>query len=165
VRLPLLIVVTGMPSSGKTTVAEGLVHRLRLPLIAKDAIKESLYDSLGAADVATSARLGRAAYALIFTLARAFLDSGASLVIEANFFRDQEPEFTALPAHRRSHRARHDSASRSGHPLGQDQQAFSRLDVFGKTEAARQRGVGKKGDLVDFATTQGEHQHAPGLRA
>ena len=38
-------------------------------------------------------------------------------------------------------------------------------DVFGKTEAAGQRGIGKEGDLVDFATAQGEHHHAPGLRA
>ena len=43
---PLLVVVSGMPSSGKTTVAEELARRLRLPLIAKDAIKESLYETL-----------------------------------------------------------------------------------------------------------------------
>ena len=35
---PVLVVVTGMPSSGKTTVAEALSRRLRLPLIAKDEI-------------------------------------------------------------------------------------------------------------------------------
>jgi hypothetical protein len=40
-----------------------------------------------------------------------------------------------------------------------------RLDVFGKTEAAGQRGVGEEGDLVDLAPAQGEHHHAPGLRA
>lgn len=99
VSLPL-VVVTGMPSSGKTTVAEGLARRLQLPLIAKDEIKESLYESLGAADLEASALLGRAAYALIFALAGATLDSGASVIIEANFFRHQEPEFAALPEHR-----------------------------------------------------------------
>src|SRR5947199_7201749 len=41
----------------------------------------------------------------------------------------------------------------------------SRLDVFGKTEAAGQRGVGEEGDLVDLAAAQGEDDHAPGLRA
>src|SRR5262249_7140399 len=40
-----------------------------------------------------------------------------------------------------------------------------RLDVLGKTEAAGQRGVGEEGDLVDLAAAQGEHHHAPGLRA
>jgi predicted kinase len=98
--LPLLIVVTGMPSSGKTTVAEGLAVRLRLPLIAKDTIKESLFDTLGADDVDASARLGRAAYPLMFALARANLESGASTIVEANFFRDQAREFRSLPEHR-----------------------------------------------------------------
>jgi predicted kinase len=87
-----------MPSSGKTTVAEGLAGRLRLPLIAKDEIKESLYESLGADDVSASARLGTAAYALIFGLARKMLASGVSLIVEANFFRDQEPDFASRPS-------------------------------------------------------------------
>src|SRR5204863_6727310 len=47
--------------------------------------------------------------------------------------------------------------SRRTHPCG--------LDVFGKTEAAGQRGVGEEGDLVDLAAAQGEHHHAPRLRA
>ena len=97
--LPLLVVVTGMPSSGKTTVAEGLASRLQLPLIAKDEIKESLYESLEAEDVAASSQLGAAAYALIFALARRMLASGASLIVEANFFRDQDSEFASLPEH------------------------------------------------------------------
>lgn len=99
-RLPLLVIVTGMPSSGKTTVAEGLARRLGLPLIAKDTIKESLYGSVGAVDVVASAALGDAAYALIFALAGAMLESGVSLIVEANFFRSQAPQFAALPEHR-----------------------------------------------------------------
>jgi predicted kinase len=100
VNPPLLVVVTGMPSSGKTTVAEELARRLRLPLIAKDEIKESLYETLGAEDVTASGRLGAAAYALIFALARVMLGAGASVIVEGNFFRDQAHEFAALPAHR-----------------------------------------------------------------
>jgi predicted kinase len=89
-----------MPSAGKTTVADDLAGRLQLPLLAKDAIKESLYETLGAGDVAASERLGRAAYALLFAQARTLLANGVSLILEANFFRDQEPEFAALPPHR-----------------------------------------------------------------
>jgi len=40
-----------------------------------------------------------------------------------------------------------------------------RLDVFGKTEAAGQRGVGEEGDPVNLVAAQGEDHHAPGLRA
>jgi hypothetical protein len=71
-----------------------------LPLIAKDEIKESLFESIGAGDLSASSRLGGAAYALIFALARTLLGSGASLIVEANFFRDQEPDFASLPEHR-----------------------------------------------------------------
>ena len=97
---PLLIIVTGMPSSGKTTVAEALSVRLRLPLIAKDEIKEGLFDSLGTGDVEWSGRLGRAAYVLIFGFARTLLASGISAIVEANFFKGQEAEFSRLPEHR-----------------------------------------------------------------
>ncbi len=89
-----------MPSSGKTTVAETLARELRLPLIAKDEIKECLYEGLGTGDVSWSGRMGAAAYALIFSLARRMLSSGVSVIVEANFFRDQEPEFASLPEHR-----------------------------------------------------------------
>lgn len=97
---PLLVVVTGMPSSGKTTIAESLADRLRLPLVAKDDLKESLFETLGPGDVAWSARLGDAAYDLIFELARTMLSSRVSLIVEANFFGNQATRFASLPPHR-----------------------------------------------------------------
>lgn len=111
VDVPLLVVVTGMPSSGKTTIAESLAERLRLPLIAKDDLKESLFESLGAGDVAWSSRLGSAAYNLIFELASRILAAHVSMIVEANFFVDQQQDsrhcrgigsyrFTATPRSR-----------------------------------------------------------------
>ena len=89
-----------MPSSGKTTIAESLAERLRLPLVAKDDLKESLFETLGPGDVSWSERLGNAAYDLIFELARTMLSSRVSLIVEGNFFRDQATRFTLLPEHR-----------------------------------------------------------------
>lgn len=45
-----IIVVTGLPGAGKTTLAEQLVHRLQTPLFSLDAVKESLFASLEVTD-------------------------------------------------------------------------------------------------------------------
>jgi predicted kinase len=97
---PLLVIVTGPPAAGKTTVARGIATRLRLPLIAKDTIKEALFDGLGAGDLAWSQRLGEATYLAMLALAEESVTVGASLIVEANFVRggDFAKRLAALPA-------------------------------------------------------------------
>jgi predicted kinase len=100
VRAPLVVVVTGMPAAGKTTIAEALSRDLGLPLVSRDKIKERLYDTLGVGDLEWSGRLGGAAFALLFDCARLMIESEHSVMLEANFFRGTEQEFSALPSHR-----------------------------------------------------------------
>jgi predicted kinase len=63
------VLVSGLPGSGKTSVAVPLAAALGWPLLAKDTIKESLWDVLGPGDRAWSARLGGAAQELVVALA------------------------------------------------------------------------------------------------
>lgn len=49
----LLVVVSGLAASGKTTVGRLLSEQLSMPLIDKDVILEALFDSLGC-ETATS---------------------------------------------------------------------------------------------------------------
>jgi predicted kinase len=66
----MLVVVTGLPGSGKSTLSGQLAAEMRLPLIGKDHFKEILFDTLGVGDVAWSRRLGMAAIALQYDAMR-----------------------------------------------------------------------------------------------
>ena len=92
VALPSLILINGSPASGKTRLAAYLSSELRMPLVAKDAIKERLYDSLGSGDRAWSSRLGRAAYAVLYEQLGALLRVGASAVVDAPLAAEHEQD-------------------------------------------------------------------------
>jgi predicted kinase len=93
---PLLVIVSGPPGSGKTTIARELALRLQLPLVAKDDIKESLYDSLGWSDLEWSRKLGRATWEAMFVLMERFLTAGASAIFESNFYPEWHRERLTL---------------------------------------------------------------------
>ena len=65
----MYVVVSGLPGSGKTTIAAPLAEALTLPLLARDTIKESLWDALGPGDLAWSRRLGGASAEAFWRLA------------------------------------------------------------------------------------------------
>jgi predicted kinase len=78
-----LVLVSGSPGAGKTTLAVPLARLLGLPLIAKDDIKESLVDALGDrdGDMAWSRKVGGAAWGVLWKLA----ERAPAAVLEANF--------------------------------------------------------------------------------
>lgn len=65
----VLVVVSGLPASGKTTVGRLLSERLSMPLIDKDAILEAMFDSLGCQDRDERSRLSRASDEVLYALA------------------------------------------------------------------------------------------------
>ena len=92
-----LVVIGGISCSGKSTLATRLQSRLSWPLIAKDSIKEVLFDTLGTGDATWSRRLSDAAYAVLFQQAAQCLRTGQSCLIEANFrHNEHEPRLQQL---------------------------------------------------------------------
>lgn len=78
-----VVMVSGAPGAGKSTLALPLAEALGLPLLSKDLIKERLADVLGQRDEphAWSTALGSATMELIWTLAAL----SPAVVLEANF--------------------------------------------------------------------------------
>lgn len=83
--VPFLVVVTGPPGAGKSAIARAVADRLALPLLAKDSLKELLWERLGANDLEASRQLGRASFDVLFLHVGELLEKGVSLVAEGNF--------------------------------------------------------------------------------
>ncbi len=97
---PLLILITGPPCTGKTTLGRRISEDFGLPFFYKDGFKERMYDIVktagqeagetadgaeGGIERETSRLLGRFSIECLKIVLEAMLASGQSLVIEANF--------------------------------------------------------------------------------
>jgi predicted kinase len=82
---PTLLIIHGLPASGKTTLAKWLAHKLGWPIIHKDDVKEILFETLGWSDRAWSRKLGVATIELLYHVVELQLMAGASFMVECNF--------------------------------------------------------------------------------
>ncbi len=80
-----LVIIAGMPATGKSTLAKKISHQLSAPILEKDEIKEELFDTVGYKDLTEKRMLDRAATAVLLRCTEAILSSGDSLIIVNNF--------------------------------------------------------------------------------
>ncbi len=100
-----LIIITGLPGTGKTTLGRKLAEELRLPFICKDDIKELLFDGLGWQDREWSKKIGGSSYDLLYFITESLLKAEKSLIVETNFnpkfadkkFLDLKEKYNFLP--------------------------------------------------------------------
>lgn len=94
---PQLLVVTGLPASGKTRLAGRLERQYGACRCSKDEIKEILFATLGEGDPQWSRQLSNASFALLFAYAPRLLSPQRLLLLEANFRAEEhEPALRAL---------------------------------------------------------------------
>jgi predicted kinase len=94
---PTIIIVTGRPAAGKSTLAQWLSQELQLPLVSKDNIREELFDRLGWKDRQWAQELGKASVDMMFYFARAELAVGHSVIMDNSFHPPvSNPRFQAL---------------------------------------------------------------------
>ena len=89
---PTLILLTGAPGSGKTTLAHQLATAIPCPAICRDELKEGLVHShVSASDQSEDRALTWRTYKVFFGLAQYLVENGVSAVFEAAF---QHPLWT-----------------------------------------------------------------------
>ena len=92
-----VILVSGAPASGKTVLAEELAARLRLPLLSKDRIKETLFDALDVDDgVEWSRRLGYASFQMLMRWMGELVRGEAAFLVENAFHADDGPRLRGV---------------------------------------------------------------------
>ncbi|WP_019586514.1 AAA family ATPase [Deinococcus apachensis] len=81
---PTLLVVSGLPASGKTHLGSRLARELGWPLVTKDEYKQMLHDHLP--DL-TRAQAGPLSFEILYHVAGMILAAGGSAVLETHFYR------------------------------------------------------------------------------
>ena len=84
-----VVLITGHPAAGKSTLARYLGKALRWPALCKDDIKEVLYDTLDWSTAAQWQQLSVATWTLLYHQVAVLLEAHTPHIVEANFV----PEF------------------------------------------------------------------------
>ncbi len=86
---PKLIIIIGLPATGKTTLSLKVSKTFDLPLISRDEIKVQIMDKVGWGDREWSKKVGQASYSLLDYTAKQLSRSKSSFILESDF----APEF------------------------------------------------------------------------
>lgn len=78
-----LVILTGLPGTGKSSLAEALGRKLGVPVFAKDWLEATLKNNGLSAQDATDPNLGYVSYELLTTLAERQLQLGQSAILDS----------------------------------------------------------------------------------
>lgn len=79
------ILVTGIPASGKSTMANYLSEQLSIPMLSKDKIKELMFDDIGFQSREEKVKLGIASMNIMYYVAEQIMKTQGAFILENNF--------------------------------------------------------------------------------
>jgi len=92
-----MVIMSGMPGSGKTTLGWQLSRRLHVPFVCRDDIKTGLHVTHDAAKPTEARTYAALAFDCSYAVVRELATSGVSAVAEAPFHAGRsEPDIAAL---------------------------------------------------------------------
>ena len=97
-----LIILAGMPATGKSTAAAALQAHFGYTVLEKDRIKECLFDTIGFESYAEKRQLDVAANTVLLSVMESLLRTGVSLIVDNNF--DEESAQAACAELKREYR-------------------------------------------------------------
>lgn len=80
-----IIIIAGMPATGKSTLAARLQKKFGYPILEKDYIKEGLFDTLGFSCYAEKRALDIAANEVLLRWMGSLIKAGQSMIVDNNF--------------------------------------------------------------------------------
>lgn len=80
-----LIIIAGMPATGKSFLADRLQQEFGYPILEKDNIKEQLFDTLGFKCYDEKRKLDVASNAVLLSIMQSMMKAGISLIVDNNF--------------------------------------------------------------------------------
>lgn len=97
IKKPLLVIVTGRPASGKTTLAHILTKEIKCPLLSRDQFKEGYINTLAPDHNQPDEKVNKDIYETFFQAIDLLISKNISIIAEAAFqHKLWEPKLTGL---------------------------------------------------------------------
>lgn len=80
-----LIILAGMPATGKSTIAKEVQAHFGFPILEKDTIKEALFDTIGFEGYPAKRQLDVASNEILIRLIRSMIQANQSVIVDNNF--------------------------------------------------------------------------------